>query len=536
LFCLVFPIYLIKNKYTFKDIKDKYLTNSVIGFITVYIFIYLYDLNRFYTRWDELSHWGKMVKEIIRLDNFYSIETSHLLVHKDYPPIFALMETMFTLISGGIKDTYLIRCIHLFEGSIILSIFNHKNKDSKKSVLIKTLLMFVFIYILTFLFDSEVFINSIYTDYPLAMVVAYGILNIFKEKKFSYRFFITLSFVLTFILLSKQVGLPLVLVLLLLLVIRLITSKPKVDIKKIACIIFMVLVVPFTFYKSWNIYKSNLGLVGQFETSDIKVSQITGVINKTSGEDWQHEASYNYMYALFTKNMTSSYMKFTYFGILLITALLLYVFKNNLGDKVDNKQFIGLIISLLVGYVGYAFMMHLLYVFNFGPFEGPQLASFDRYMSTYALIIFYSLSFIMISYKGVNWKYIIPLTIALMIIIPPRQYLRLRPDLIILHNHLYENAKLAASTIDNKVNVDDRVFIIDQDEKNGGVFYINYFSNKAIINRFNYELTDIKNNPTILSSYDYVYTYSLITNELKEHTLYKVETINGKLTLVEVEA
>jgi hypothetical protein len=296
----------------------------------------------------------------------------------------------------------------------------------------------------------------------------------------------------------------------------------------------MVLVIPFTFYKSWSIYKDSLGLVGQFETSDIKINEITGIINKTSGEEWQQEASYNYTFALFSKNMTSSYLKFTYFGVLLITGLFLYVLKNNLNKNFDKKQYIGLIITFLVGYVGYALMMHLLYVFNFGPFEGPTLASYDRYMSTYALIMFYSIAFIIIYYKGINWKIIIPLTVVLMVIIPPRQYLRLRPDLILLPNHLYDNAKLAASTIDNNINVDDRVFILDQDEKNGGVFYVNYYSNKAIINRFNYELTDIKNNPSILSNYDYVYTYSLLTNELEEHTLYKIETVNGKLTLVKV--
>ena len=66
LICLIFPIYLYKNKYSLKDIKEKYLTNGVISFLFLYVLIYLYDLNRSYTRWDELSHWGKMVKEIIR--------------------------------------------------------------------------------------------------------------------------------------------------------------------------------------------------------------------------------------------------------------------------------------------------------------------------------------------------------------------------------------------------------------------------------------------------------------------------------------
>ena len=533
LFSLIFPIHLYRNKYSLQEIKDKYLTNGVIAFICLYIIVYLYDLNRSFTRWDELSHWGKMVKEIIRLDNFYSIEASHLLVHKDYPPIFSLMESFYILISGGFRDSYLIRCIHLFEGSIILSLFKHKSVVNKKSTIIKTILTIILFYLLTFFFDSEVFINSIYLDYPLALLTAYGIYNVFKEKNFSYLFFIKISVLLIFMVLSKQVGIPLALIIVLFLIIRMITSKVK-DYKKILFMLLMIIVIPFTMYKSWDIYTNNLGLVGQFETSDIHVGAIPEIINKTGGEDWQQETSFNYMNALFLENITASYLKFTYFGILLITLLLIYVLRNNLTSKIDDKQIIGLIISLIVGYLGYALMMYLLYVFNFGPFEGPSLASFDRYMSTYALIIFYSVGFIFIHYNKFNWKYVIPLIVILAVIIPPKQYLRLRPDLILLPNHLYDNAKEAVKVIDSNINVDDKVLIIDQAEKNGGVFYVNYYTNKAIINRYNYEVTDIKNNVNLLGYYDYVYTYSLLTNELDEHTLYKVETINGKLELVKV--
>ena len=181
LISFIFPIYIIKNKYTFKDIKKKYINNGLIAFITLYILVYLYDLNRMFTRWDELSHWGKMVKEIIRLDNFYSVPESHLLVHKDYPPIMSLMETLFVFISGCFKETYLIRCIHLFEGSIIASILLKDRKLNIKDTSIKTLLVFILIYIITFLFDSEVFINSIY------IIWCFNTFNIINYRSFSSR-------------------------------------------------------------------------------------------------------------------------------------------------------------------------------------------------------------------------------------------------------------------------------------------------------------------------------------------------------------
>ena len=532
--CLLFPIHLIRNKYTWKKIKKDYITNGVIAFIFIYILIYLYDLNRYYTRWDELSHWGKMVKEIIRLDNFYSIDASHLLVHKDYPPIFSLWETLYTLISGGFKETYLIRSIHIFEGSILLSILNHDKKIDIKNTILKSLLMFIFIYLLTFLFDSEVFINSIYTDIPLSFIIGYILFNIFKEDKYDKVFFIILSILLSFVVITKQIGLPLYLVCLFLLVLKLIFNKYKFNIKKVLLIILSVIIIPFIFLFSWNMYKNSLGLVGQFETSDIKISEITGIINKTSGEEWQQEASDNYMKAIYNENITGSYIKFTVVSLIVLIPIIASILYVNMKDKIEKKNYIILGISLIVGLIGYILMMYLLYVFNFGPIEGPTLASYDRYLSCYILIVLYSLIFAFIYYKGINYKYIIILIVVIGCLIRPHQYLRLRPDLIILPNHLYDASKYGAMVIDNNVELNDKVFILDQKEKNGAVFYINYFSDKITTNLSGYELTNIINYKDILKDYDYLYTYSLETDELELNKLYKIEYNNDEVNLVKV--
>jgi len=532
--CLIFPIHLIKNKYSLKEIKKEYLTNGLISFIFIYIVIYLYDLNRYYTRWDELSHWGKMVKEIIRLDNFYSIDASHLLVHKDYPPIFPLMETLYTFISGGFKETYLIRCIHVFEASIILSIFNHDKKVDIKNTVLKTLLVFIFMCLLTFLFDSEVFINSIYTDIPLSFLVGYILFYIFRKNKYDSIFFITISILFIFLLLTKQIGLPLYLVCLLFLVLKLIFNKYKFNIKRILLVILSVIIIPIIFLFSWNNYKHNLGLVGQFETSDIKINELPGIINKTEGEEWQQIASEKYMKALYTENITGSYIKITILSLIIIIPLITAILFVNMKDKIEKKNYVILGISLIVGLIGYLLMMYLLYVFNFGPVESPILASYDRYLSCYILIVLYSLISIFIYYKDINYKYLIILTIVVGALIRPHQYLRLRPDLIVLPNHLYDASKYAAYVIDNHTEVDDKVFILDQQEKNGAVFYVNYFSNKVKTNLVNYELTNIINYKDILKDYNYLYVYSLTTNELELNKLYKIEISNDEVNLIKV--
>ena len=62
-------------------------------FFILFFFIFLFDYNRGFTHWDEMSHWGPMVKENLRLNQLYSTAESKLQAHKDYPPMIALFET-----------------------------------------------------------------------------------------------------------------------------------------------------------------------------------------------------------------------------------------------------------------------------------------------------------------------------------------------------------------------------------------------------------------------------------------------------------
>jgi hypothetical protein len=99
--------------------------------------------------------------------------------------------------------------------------------------------------------------------------------------------------------------------------------------------------------------------------------------------------------------------------------------------------------------------------------------------------------------------------------------MKLRLELILFNNHDYDTVMNAAKVIDENVNLNDKVFIVDQVEQDGAVYYINYFSNKISNNRFNYEIIPTKE---YLEGYNYVYTYSLKdTSILEEHTLYKVD-------------
>lgn len=60
------------------DLKSRIFSNGFYSYLIICPVILVLDYQRFFTTWDELSHWGKMVKEMIRLDRFYTEPASNL--------------------------------------------------------------------------------------------------------------------------------------------------------------------------------------------------------------------------------------------------------------------------------------------------------------------------------------------------------------------------------------------------------------------------------------------------------------------------
>lgn len=89
------------NRKNILTIKSNYFSFGFYVFICEAIIFVFLDFHRSFTAWDELSHWGMMSKELLRLDDWYSIPDSRLLVHQDYPPFVSIFEMFWCKMSGG---------------------------------------------------------------------------------------------------------------------------------------------------------------------------------------------------------------------------------------------------------------------------------------------------------------------------------------------------------------------------------------------------------------------------------------------------
>lgn len=543
------------NRTSIKKLKTKYLTKGFYAFSILYLLVIIYDFNRFFTHWDELSHWGKMVKEMFRLDSFYSVDSSNLLVHKDYPPMISLMQLFFTYLSGSFNEIYLIRILHLFEGSLIVSLIPFEH-DKLKNNIYKSCFSVVFIFLLTLLFDTALVVNSIYTDYVMALLSAYMIIFIYKIRKINYKNLSALAILSVFLLLTKQASIAFYLLVLLTLVVKVLFKKENRNRKAIIKSVILMIIIPVVFYFIWSFYVKSLGIVGQFDLSKLKLGDFIGILKGTAGEEWQRTTIFNFGFAIMDKSIiNSSIISLSFFQLFLIIEFIVFV--RFLNKKDNRKPLIFLMILFLIGAVGYMALMLILYVFAFGIYEGPVLASFDRYMCTYILFCLYILFFVYITNNNVkleNIKKNVYLLFIIVILIVPTAYLKIRPDQMLIRNKDFDTYREIAKQIDSIVDTDDKVYIIDQNEDNGAVYKINYFSNKIITNNINYHF-DTTSNDTIqyfynnlnegVLEYDYLYTYNidsefvekyqfLCKNTIEGRTLYKIIKNNNTTELIKV--
>ena len=569
LMVIAFIILLIvkKKQNKINDFKNNFFSKGFYAFIVIFLAVFIYDFNREFTMWDEFSHWGVMVKEMLRLDKFYSVELSSLMVHKDYPPIIQLFELFYCKLSGGYTESHVTTAIHLFGFCLFIPAICENLKFKRLETIIKSLVIVISAYLVMLLFDQHNVINTIYTDYTMAIVIAYLLsIIIFEKDTLSNFTLFNLSIGFSFLLLTKQIALPLYLMILFLFIMDLLMKNKwkinklfnKNNIIPVIKVIILLIIVPLAFWKGWNNYVETLNVTQQFKLSDLKVSELKGIIMGTSGESWQNIAAKNYIKAVKFENVTTSYIKLSYIQCIVLVLSLLYLIW-----KIDNKHFYKgqltiLGMTLTFGFIGYAFVMLVMYTFSFGPREGPILASFNRYMPTYVIVCMTLLYMMLINVcesqkeEKKSLRILIATMVVLILVQAPDTLSKFYPRILksgesdfeihanIIRPQIEENSKLFIIAEDTPGNFQYRIkYHLDGVTTN--LEYFNLETDESKIENFDEYVAGFKN---YLKDYDYLYIGNLNDdfndmygflfdeNEVKVTNLYKVNKKDGSLTLI----
>lgn len=507
-FPVLILIHLLKRKNHTKPLADVFTPGFFI-FLALYIFVWNLNGSRGFTMWDEISHWGPMVKETLRLNKFYSVPESMLSVHKDYPPIVSLFEYLWCKLSGGYRESYLYNGLQLLSFSLFFPMFSRFKWE--KSVLFfgklaLSALLLISAPLILSLSDAR-FYQTIYTDCLLALLLAYSLSSIVIEKKISGFGLIRLSTAFSFMLLTKQMGIAFWALSFAFFLInifiahlgRIRTMLRKVQIKKILPLALMILtttiLVPGLFLFSWNRHVDSYDLPKQFSLSSVQISELPGIRAGTIGEPYQRQAMNNFLDAFMTRELVSRPVTLSFWQLMIMAFIAILLIGKYGKGPFENKQVEWLGLITYLGSFGYSLAMLLLYTFCFDAYEGPRLASFDRYMNTYvfaaisiAIMLFIYLSGLQEKSRNKTSIYHLGalLSVIWLVFLSPSDILNLKPVRA-------PNSVTAAFTQDYDIlhantTPDDKVYIISQQSDGYVTYNISYLLLPEAFNAWGYSL------------------------------------------------
>lgn len=382
-FWIIIVYWLIKKRDKLKEFISNYFTIGFIVFLIVFVYICLLYRLQGYSYCDEFTHWGPMVIATLKTNGFYAQPQEWLNFHQDYPPFFTLLEVLFC---GFNKFAYheqtVYTALHLFMMSCFLPLFSKFDIKNKKDYL-KAFICLICIILIGLTIsktstasDYAYVYSSIYVDWALGLFTAYSLFMVFKENEWKVFGYFFLTIYLSALLIMKQMGICLYLLVLFYAFIKLTYIDKKMTVKRLIVGIITFVAIPMCFYLSWKHIINIYDLTGQFVISDFKFKDVINIIKGNTEYEWKTVAFYNFKEALLNRKLILHPYGTTYpLMAIILTATICLLYRNM------NGYFIGG--TYLLGAIGYALAMMLLYILAFDSYEAPALASFDRYMLTY---------------------------------------------------------------------------------------------------------------------------------------------------------
>ena len=380
------------------DFISRCFSEGFFVFLAICLFFLVMDYGRWLSEWDEYSHWGKMVREMFRIDRFYSEPQSNLLVHKDYPPFAVIFEMLWCRFSGGYSAGNATMGLHVLGFSMVLplsleQLTREKKTDRLQKFLCK--LAIVAAFLLLILQFNHVQPMTIYLDLFLPLFYVSLILMIADRELRRSGFGFTMLLMGQFgLIITKQMGLAFVMLVwffyTMLEVMELSSEDKESQEKKSGRWLILVarslaiLITPAISYSIWNHYITRLGLSGQFSFEKISIGAVLRIL-AGGGEHIQHLTYVKYIRALFTTNLGTGIFSMTYVSAVLLAFCILAVMTCLFRTVVRKGEMLQYAALFAVGSAGYAFTMLVLYMFCYSEGEMSILASYERYMSTYVL-------------------------------------------------------------------------------------------------------------------------------------------------------
>lgn len=453
---VLFVLALLKCNKSAVSIKKFILDNRSV--ILIYLIIAMYfifvNYNRPAWEWDDFSHWARVVKNMNWTRHLNRASDAYL-GFLYYPPNVSLFLYFFDW--GVFTEWQLFYAQSLYIWTLVFPIVFYlgNNKSNVYKILLTILVLSI---------PSSINITAyitLFVDTIMGLLLGYAMVEYMFEENIKLRF-INISLSLMALTLTKDAGVILSILFVLIIfvneVIKYFKNSKNYELKKnivlnFRYLFFNILLVVIV-YISYKMYLNYVGI----QNVDYAKDYTSGGLFQLNS--WSGITIKNFYHKIFDYSFGNLFNLTTVNIILVILFLAMILLKLN-NEKQTN--FVNVILLTLFGFIIYLLLLLYTYICRFDEYEGVNLASYDRYISTYLLFLFVTviIAFVHSFPKKIN--IIIAFIIFSLMFSPIKGLFQITLGVIYNKNNKiqeseYYNSK--ADYIKNYIDVNDAVTII----------------------------------------------------------------------------
>lgn len=378
------------GKNAFDSLKISVDNLAVPAFLALALLIFIMNYGKQYFEADEFSHWGRFLKECCRLNQLY-VTSPASMAHKDYVPAVTLFEYLWCRLSLAYSEANAYRGIQMLLAAVVLTVAERiPLRGRQVARIIQYAVSVVILMGIPLLFSAFRFYHTIYEDAIFGILMFYGLWIALQDSESMRYRSVSLSLALSVLMMSKMTAVPFVVLIWLFYI----WNEQKLGRRFAAEWRWQMLpiLLPCGIWLSYNwLVKQYVDLSGTQSYGGFTSKLILGVILHNGYVPWQEDVEHSYWKAILTQGLVGG-ASFVFVAAAVIAVLFLVYREIAVQERVSflkETTYRGILVWLALSTTAYVLMMCILYDTSFSEYEARQLASYDRYMSSWLIMMVY---------------------------------------------------------------------------------------------------------------------------------------------------
>lgn len=357
-------------------------TPGTVLFLLLFAVLCAGHTGRLVSGWDEFSHWGLVVKNMVALDSL-GYHPASTVLFAGYPPGISLFQYLWIKLGPGFTEADLYRAYGVFMVAMLLPCLAQSEWRRPGAALLMLSLL-----LMTPILAEPAAYTTLYVDPLLGVAFAHILLVSFQEDRSSAWRTLDLSLSVFVLALIKTSGVGLAAIALVILIIDALfrlrrdrsRSAPVRALAPLGCMLAALLAAKL----SWDLTLSLTQTSQAWPTDRLSLSALRDYLGGAAPA-YQYATTDYFVSALFQRPLLQGLLGVSFAACLALAALWAWLPGRLYPADGRSTRHRALSLGLVLGGVLYALSLWALYAFTFFTDEAVGLASFARYMGTYVV-------------------------------------------------------------------------------------------------------------------------------------------------------